>query len=115
MQTRIPVYDAYAGQITGNIADDLGIAQPARDPAYDGLDDTRWDDDQDSSSRQGPSGMSVSSPEVSKEERSISAAEAAKSRSFRALRTAKACDVSCCFFVSLGFVGESGNREAEHG
>jgi hypothetical protein len=94
MQTHIPAYDDYTGQPTANPVDDPCIPQPARDAAYDGQDDSRWDDDQESSSRQGPSGMSVSSSEVPKEEESISAAEAAKSRSFRALRTAKACDVS---------------------
>lgn len=94
MQTRIPDYDDYAGLTAGNGVNDLGIAQPARDPAYDGLNESRWDDDQESSSRQGPFGMSVSSAEVPKEEVSMTAAEAAKSRSFRALRTAKACDVS---------------------
>ncbi|KAI5455159.1 hypothetical protein NCC49_002428 [Naganishia albida] len=93
MQARIPAYEDHTGQSIANTVDDLGTAQPARDPAYDvGHDDSRWDDDQESSNRQGRSGMSLSESEAPKEEGSLSAAEAAKSRSFRALRTAKACD-----------------------
>lgn len=106
MQPRPPFYDTYNGQATQADEIELGVDRSPRDPVNEDITDSRWDDEQESSSRQGPNqgpaGMSSASsgfPPTNFEEGTISAAEAAKSRSFRALRTAKACDVSCaCSF-----------------
>ena len=76
-----------------------------RDAAYDRTGDPRWEDELESSSRQGPPGQigigasSPGFPVAGEDGESMSATEAAKLRLFKALRTAKACDVSSSFSV----------------
>ena len=76
-----------------------------RDATYDRTGDSLWKDGQESSSRQGPSGNARTSasspafPAAREDGDSMTAAEAAKLRLFKALRTAKACDVSFFFLL----------------
>lgn len=71
----------------------------ALDPVNDGKSARLYmDDEEDNEHERQAGGMSRSSsveePSQSHEQGSVPASEAARSRSFRALRTAKACDVS---------------------
>lgn len=105
MERRLSAYDPYDRGDVDNGMDEHTHQRSPRDPAYDGPGHSRWEDDLESSSRQGPhgrTGMGTSSSGFQttvEDDESMTAAEAAKLRSFRALRTAKACDVSL-FFAS---------------
>jgi hypothetical protein len=117
MEARLPArlhaYDPYG---RGDAED--GMDDEPRDPAYDGPSHSRWEDDLESSSRQGPNGqggMGTSSSGFQttvEDDESMTASEAAKLRSFRALRTAKACDVSSSF---LPFFEYSRRRRRRRG
>lgn len=114
MELRLPSYHPHSREDAEDVMEEDTDQRSPRDTAYNGTGDARWDDDAGFSSRQGPPGqagmgtLSSGFQTTLEDEESMTATEAAKLRLFRALRTAKACDVSLSFFVSFRSF-ESGN------
>lgn len=102
MDSRPPSFDPHRRKDVEEDTQADAVQRSPHDAAYDRTGDPRWEDELENSSRQGPPGhvgIGTSSPgngfsAAGEDGESMSATEAAKLRLFKALRTAKACDVS---------------------